>query len=194
MDPTCLRSRAGQGQWWHLRCLLGCIEPSVSGETHHGTPLYYSLGIQGQRLGPSPCSVDVFCLNKACQFQDGLVRMNGCLKKKKSSHRRRTVHTERQRSKTRLYSQVISTVTGLIQDLLNVSRFSNRTIFVGPKKVQARDVTSWTWVGAAGTDSERLGSSACHYKYVEVSLKSRSTGEFPLQETCRCPLQGGGSQ
>lgn len=143
-----------------------------------------------------PHALSMFvCLNKACQFQDGLVRMNGCLKKKKkSSHGRRTVHTERQRSKTRLYSQVISTVTGLIQDLLNVSRFSNRTIFVGPKKVQARDVTSWTWVAAAGTDSERLGSPACHYKYVEVSLKLRSTGEFPLQETCRCPLQGGGSQ
>lgn len=103
------------------------------------------------------------CLNKACQFQDGLVRMNGCLgkKKKKSSQSQETetVHTERQRSKTRLYSQMIRTVTGPIQDLLNVSRFSNRTIFVGPKKVQDRDVASWTWMGVAGTDPERLGES-----------------------------------
>lgn len=128
-------SRAGQGQWWHLHCLLGCIELSASSETHRRTPPYYPLGIQGQGLGPSPCSVDI-CLNKACQFQDGLVRMNGCLEKKKkqSVTGDEDEHTERQRSKTRLYSQVISTVTGLIQDLLNISRFSNRTIFVGPKK------------------------------------------------------------
>lgn len=141
------------------------------------------------------------CLNKACQFQDGLVRMSGWLGKKNKqkpavSHRRRrgAAHTERQRSKTRLYSQVISTVTGLIQDLLSVSRFGNRTIFVGPKKVQDRDVASWTWMGAAGTDSERLGSPAWQYKYMEVSLKPRFTGGFPLKETCRCRLRGGGRQ
>lgn len=188
-------SRAGQGQWWHLYCLLGCIELSVSRETHRGTPPYYSLGIQGWGLGPSPCSVDV-CLSQQGLSVPGWACKNEWLlggKKKAVSHRRRTVHTERQRSKTRLYSQVISTVTGLIQDLLNVSRFSNRTIFVGPKKVQDRDEASWTWMGVAGTDSERLGSPACHYKYVEVSLKPRSTGKFPLQETCRCCLQGGGS-
>lgn len=85
------------------------------------------------------------CLNKACQFQDGLVRMNGCLKKKKAvTGDGDEQYTQRAKKQDQALCQVISTVTGLIQDLLNVSRFSNRTIFVGPKKVQARDVASWT--------------------------------------------------
>lgn len=148
MDPTCLCSRAGQGQWWHLHCLMGCIEPSVSSETHHGTPPYYSLGIQGQGLGPSPYSVDV-CLSQQGLSVPGWACKNEWLLKKK----KKAVtgdgdeqYTQRAKKQDQALCQVISTVTGLIQDLLNVSRFSNRTIFVGPKKVQARDVASWTWM------------------------------------------------
>lgn len=105
------------------------------------------------------------CLHKAYQFQHGLVRMNGRLKKRQSvTGDRDELHTEKQRSNTKLYHQVISTVTGLIQDLWNISHFSNRTIFVGPKKVKARDVASWTWMRVVGSDSERLGNPACLFQ------------------------------
>lgn len=121
---------------------------------------------------PPWCTVDVCLSAQGCQFQHRLVRMNAWLEKKKPvTGKRRTVHTERQRSNARPYSQVISTVTGLVQDLLNISHFSNRTIFVGPeKKVKDRDVASWTWTWMVGIDFERLGNPACSYKDREIPL------------------------
>lgn len=123
---TC--SRAGQGQWWYLRWLHWAF-----GLVEH--PCITPWESRGREWG-HPEALSMFdCLHKACQFQDGLVRMNGWLKKAVSQRRQRwAVHTARQRSNARLYSQVISAVTGLIQGLWDISHFSNRTIFVGPKK------------------------------------------------------------
>lgn len=173
LDPTGTCSRAGQGQWWHFPCLFGCSDLLVLSETHCGSSPHYSLGIQGQGIEPSQCSVDV-CLSLQGLSVPGWACKNEWLIEKKAVIQRRqrwAVHTERQRSNTRLYSQVIRAVTDLIQDLWNISHFSNRTIFVGPNRVKGKDVASWTWMWVVGTDSERLGNPACYYKYMVVSLK-----------------------
>lgn len=41
---------------------------------------------------------------------------------------------------------MISSMTGPIQDLLNVSHLRNRKTFVSAKKVKDRDVASWTLI------------------------------------------------
>lgn len=55
------------------------------------------------------------------------------------------IHRGGQRGNARAsWSQMISSMTGLIQGLLNLSHFRNRKIFVGAKKVEDRDVASWS--------------------------------------------------
>lgn len=54
-------------------------------------------------------------------------------------------HRGGQRGKARAsWSQMISSMTGLIQGLFNLSHFRHRKIFVGAKKVEDRDVASWS--------------------------------------------------
>lgn len=59
---------------------------------------------------------------------------------------------------------MISSVTGLIQDLLSISHSRDREIFVGAKnKVKDGDVASWTSVtsGKKGLQ-EGFGNPVCH--------------------------------
>lgn len=135
LDLICWYCRAGGGQEWRLHCLLDCTEPLVLKEG----PLWdippWLPGSPDAGNGAMPwCTVDVCLSAQGCQFQHRLVRMTAWLEKRNQSQERDEQCTQRDRGNARPYSQVISAVTGLVQDLLNISHFSNRTIFVGPEK------------------------------------------------------------
>lgn len=76
-------------------------------------------------------------------------------KRKAGAEKDEAQHTHRggQRRQARApRSQAIRSMTGLIQGLLNLAHLRNRKIFVGAKKVEDRDVASWSLTVMSGRD------------------------------------------